>query len=152
MRGRGRVAFLSLLLILLLAGTAAAHAGLKAARPGPGDVLTGAPDQVVLDFDEALTSGTITLYGVGFTSIPVASRQEDEDTLIADLPALEDGRYTVQWDVVADDGDPSSGSYDFVVEGRGGGIWRWLIGGAVAVLLLLANWIIRRRRAAPAVR
>ena len=132
---------------------AAAHAELLAADPPPGAVLAASPAEVRLTFSEALRAGsTFVVFGEGFAQVPGFSPAivtESPEQLVAAIPALAPGAYTVQWTAVTGDGHEVSGSYSFGVEieeeGRGGaGLW-WVLGvGAVGLLVLVLYRRVRR--------
>lgn len=159
---------------LLLAGPAVAHEPeVLDSNPAAGEVLDQSPPQIVIHFAEELTSQKSTLI-----VLDAAGRQVDNGdggvdlydadhaTLVATLPPLADGRYTVQWAIVLLDGDESSGTFDFTVgevtaassqnliasapsprPAAGGSLPVWLSAALVLALLLVVGISLRRRLA-----
>ena len=73
-----------------------------------------------LTFTEPLVSGSAFTLTTGlFQTVPGLTPVVENDTLRAALAApLPEGRYTVQWQAVTEDGGITTGSYQFGV-GRG---------------------------------
>lgn len=129
-------AMLVLLVWLASPVPTAAHASLVAAEPPPGARLDEAPANLRLTFSEPLASGSsLVLYRADFTHVagmvPALNSQVPEE-LQATLPLLEVGVYTVQWQVVSQDGHTVSGSYQFSVVAPGAAVgprprWAFLL-------------------------
>lgn len=144
---------LGLLAGLGLVRSVSAHAELLAAEPPPGAQLAGSPSIVRLTFNEPIdTSSRLTLRQRDFSLVAgVTSRlaPDGPNRLLAQLPVLAPGTYTVEYTVVSLDGHSLSGAYDFSVGAAatptGDAAWRWLLlaGGAA---LLLVGWGVARRR------
>src|SRR5438067_11704197 len=101
-----------LLLTIVLAGTAGAHAHLKSSTPSDGEVLTAEPATVSAVYEEetSLTKTTFDVfYAKDTSSTPrqVAQGKVDVNAranVSADLPAgLGDGIYTVKWHTLTED-------------------------------------------------
>ena len=135
--------FLGLLLCLIVVHTVQAHSELLRAEPGPGERVV-APQEIRLRFSEMVTEETaVWLFADGFQQVPDVVVQVDPVSLqevVASLPPLPPGVYTVQWTAVALDGHGLSGSYMFEVVEGGGRTAVWLGGGLVIMLLLLGLW------------
>ena len=142
---------LSLVVILLMAGTADAHAELVTANPAPGQVVDGSPAMVWLQFSEPLRPGSeIVLFGTGFravSGVQVALDLTQPTRLVAILPELAPDNYTVQWKSVSIDGDILSGSFSFGVRARTVRFpWPFgLFAAALVLAALVALWLGRRR-------
>jgi copper transport protein len=111
--------------VLSPAGDALAHASLDGSSPSSGAVVSESPDQLVLEFDEAVTLdlGGIELAdsdGAGI-DIPngVVDRGRPSIVTVEGVPALGDGVYVVVWSVSSSDGHPARGAFTFRV-GRAG--------------------------------
>lgn len=121
-----KITFISLLFVLLLVvGRVAAHAELQSAVPAPGAKLTRQPEEIRLGFSEPVgPESTIMLFGEEFQEINGVFTRVVSGTpeqLVATVPELAPGTYSVQWRVVSDDGHPASGSYTFdMVDGTTG--------------------------------
>lgn len=115
------VAILGLLLgvlsSLVMATGADAHAALKSVSPKDGSTVTTAPATVVLTFNEPIGTSFATVAVAGPDG-PVSRGKATVDgvtvtqALVADLP---DGRYTVSFHVVSEDGHPVSDRTTFSV-------------------------------------
>lgn len=159
---------------LLLAGPAVAHEPeVLDSNPAAGAVLDQPPPQIVIHFNEELATQKSRLI-----VLDAAGRQVDNGdggvdlydadhaTLVATLPPLADGRYTVQWAVVLLDGDESHGAFDFTVGGfaaapgqnltanapsprpaAGGSFTVWLSGALGLAFLMIVGLSLRRRLA-----
>lgn len=115
----GLSVLLSGLFLIPAAGTIFAHAELIEAEPAPGTVLTSSPGEIRLTFNEPVATGShAALYTADFQSVAgVESRLEPEapEQLVAAVPELAPGVYSVQWTAVSADGHEISGSYAFSV-------------------------------------
>lgn len=108
------------LLIALLPGGAFAHADLSEANPADGAELTEAPATVSIRYSEPLelAFSTIRVVDEAGTTIgtgPPAHADGDRHTLSVTLPALEPGRYTVEWGAASVDTHRTQGRYSFTV-------------------------------------
>jgi copper transport protein len=115
--------FLVSMLLLTLAGAALAH-GVTVTKSDPSDgaALDQAPAQVQVWFNEEMQTGESTLRVVDASGQPVdlgdgGVNLDDayHASMLASLPSLPDGAYTVRWHVVLLDGDPSDGAFTFYV-------------------------------------
>jgi copper transport protein len=109
-----------LLLALLYAAPAWAHAQLVGTDPPPGSVLPEAPEQVTLTFSEPvlLTSRRITTYDAEGGTVDSSATSSDGEVTVRFDDELGRGTYTVAWFVVSSDGHPISGSLTFSVGER----------------------------------
>ncbi|WP_203752760.1 copper resistance CopC/CopD family protein [Cellulomonas chitinilytica] len=109
-----------LVLTVLGATPAQAHAVLVGSDPVSGAVLAVAPDVVTLRFDEEisdrLSSARLVDGGGGVVGGTRSQVGPDERVLTLALPDVEPGSYGVLWQVLAqDDGHTSSGTLVFTV-------------------------------------
>jgi copper resistance protein C len=97
-----------------------AHAMLFLADPLPGAHLSSPPEEIRLTFTEPVSiTSTIELYGTNFQAVPNVQSSvvpDNPDQLIASVPPLEPGTYTVQWILYSLDGHELRGSHQFSVE------------------------------------
>ena len=139
-------------------GVIYAHAELVGAEPAPGTAVTGSPEEIRLTFSEPVAAGSrVALFTPDFQSIAgVESHVEAQapEQLVATVPGLEPGVYTVQWTAVSADGHEISGSYAFSVGGPFAepgrpteplGWWQLLLLAAGALILVTFLWQYRRR-------
>jgi len=109
-----------LCLALLWPTQALAHANLLHAIPQAGAVVTPAPSQLTLHFSEPLEPDLIdvTLYNNRGEQVPLNDlrlQPGNAEMLIAALPPLADGTYSVVWKIVSEDGHPVEEVYQFSV-------------------------------------
>jgi len=105
------------LTLLMLTGSVVAHAELVSSTPAAGEVLTTAPAEVVLTFDEAVVgNSSFSVLDPSGATIATAGPDPDEPTIMrATLPSLEPGVYEVQWTSVAADTDVERGTFTFTI-------------------------------------
>ena len=152
----------ALLFFGMTASPALTHAGLVSSDPVDGSVLTTAPVNVTLQFNENLLEDTVS----------VAIRDGDDqvvstETAIADGPTvvvpwptdLADGAYRLAYRVVSADGHPVTGEIGIVLNtvqdpsvtaqpaASSSGLPTWLIGLlAVAVVATVGLFLLARRK------
>lgn len=105
-------------ILLALPGVAAAHSSLATSDPADGSRLDAPPREVVLTFESELRPG-----GSGFVLTAPDGSVAGEGTLDLDVAernilrgavdVSDPGTYTVDWEAVALDGHPESGSLTF---------------------------------------
>ena len=103
---------------LALATSADAHAALRSVTPADGAQLGQPPTEVVLTFDEAVSTSfaTVTVTDEGGASVSQGRATVDGAVVRQALAApLAPGRYTVAFRVVSDDGHPVSDATSFTV-------------------------------------
>jgi copper transport protein len=103
---------------LALPASAFAHASLKQETPGFRQRVAVSPRQVVLQFDQAIDAlpkaiVVLTPNGKNVAGRPYAIASQRE--LVAPLPRLPKGAYTVRWQALSNDGHIVSGVYTFGV-------------------------------------
>ena len=113
-----RCLLLAVLGALALPASAFAHASLQTESPGFKQRLSVSPRQVVLQFDEKVDAlpkaiVVLTLKGKNVAGKPRAVPSQRE--LVASLPKLPKGPYTVRWQALSNDGHIVSGVYTFGV-------------------------------------
>ncbi|GAA3796242.1 copper resistance protein CopC [Streptomyces coacervatus] len=112
---------LLVLLVLGGAGTAAAHAALKATDPEDGTVLRAAPRHITLTFTESvgLLDDSFRVLDPDNRRVRTGAAQHAEgrsDTASVTLPKkLAKGTYVVAWRVVSADSHPVGGAFTFSV-------------------------------------
>ncbi len=116
----GQTAITVLILLLIGAAPASAHATLLFATPVPGGAVSESPQTLTLTFDSPVTLPTDPARLTGLQG-PVdalgASTLEDAGRTIrvAVTDRIKRGLYTVTWQVISDDGEAVTGSYQFGV-------------------------------------
>lgn len=102
--------------MILIPLQASAHAVLLGVTPTDGTVLTQAPSEVSLQFNEAVTALVITLIGPGGDSLDLTGAASGDSTLRVMLPELARGTQVLTWRVASADGHPVAGTLVFSVE------------------------------------
>src|SRR5699024_2795291 len=101
----------------LSAAPAAGHATLLGTDPADGEVLTEAPDVVVLTFNESVQTqpDAVRLLDADGQPLPSEAASVDQTVEIAVPDELAEGTYIVDWRVVSADGHPVAGAFTFAV-------------------------------------
>ena len=109
--------WLCLLGMLLFPGSPLlAHSQLIAAEPAIGSTLDFYPSELRLTFDQPISpKSNVLLWADNFKMIELSHQQQMANELLATLPPLPQGVYTVQYDVISIDGDILLGSYEFAI-------------------------------------
>lgn len=115
------VAIASLLLAVLsslaTALAASAHAALRSMTPAAGSTVTTPPTEVVLTFNETISTSFATVTVTGGDGRPVSRGRPavSGKTVTQPLEEIGSGRYTVAFRVVSEDGHPVSQKLSFAV-------------------------------------
>lgn len=99
---------------------AGAHGLLLESIPGAGETTARGPSRIELRFNVRIepTLSALRLTGPEGTPIPLPSDRSGSagpGRLIAELPSLEPGSYTVHWRILASDGHLSHGRFSFAI-------------------------------------
>jgi copper transport protein len=100
--------------------TAQAHAKVISSSPSPGEHLSKSPGEIRIVFSEppvAAMSRIVIVMSDG-KEIALATRTDSTDSkaLIANVPQLAPGSYSVSWRVIPSDGHASTGQIPFAIE------------------------------------
>ena len=123
-----------------------------ASTPAPGEILDASPEEIRLTYNEPVaTTSTILLFSNGFQQVDgleMVSEPQNPEQVVATLPPLDAGSYTVEWTALSPDGHTVRGSYSFTIQAPSVTAGLLLRVGGVAVLLLgvAAVWFARRQR------
>lgn len=119
MRPPARRAFVALLLLLVVlpATPAGAHAVLVSTSPGDGAALERAPEEVVLEFNEPVSAdlGGLQVFDADGTRVDEGAVRVVDRTVAVDVGPLADGAYVASYRVVSSDGHPIQGGFTFTV-------------------------------------
>ncbi len=129
MSNRLRIGSLVILLSLSLSANATAHAIIMDSLPRADEVLTNAPERLVLRFNSRIVPSLsrVTLLGpdrrkLVIPSVGQSAASQEPDRLLLLLPLLQPGKYLVEWQVLSVDGHVTRGAfffrYDLPPEGR----------------------------------
>ena len=108
---------LGVLSSLVMATSADAHAALRSISPKDGAKLTAAPTQVVLTFNEPIGTSFATVSVAGPAGLVSQGKAVVDGVAVTQALAddLPDGRYTVSFHVVSEDGHPVSDRTTFTL-------------------------------------
>lgn len=105
---------------LMHANQALAHAALVKAEPARRAVLSTAPAQIRLWFNEEIEPAYASLSVLDENKKPVTDNKvkvhpEDAKSIVLELPEMQSGRYTVKFRVLSVDGHVVDSEYNFTV-------------------------------------
>lgn len=106
---------------VLVQSPAWAHAALASAEPASNALLTNGPTTITLRFNEKLEGNfssikVVDAGGQSVTTQKAALDAADPTILHVALPALQSGKYSVQWVAIGHDGHRRTGDYTFSVK------------------------------------
>ncbi len=113
-RGGGVLFVAVLLLALVQAGAAWAHASLVRTEPAAGSVLPASPNALKLHFNEPVSPLVMRIIGPSGAAITPSIAAENE-TVTLTPPPLQRGTHVLSWRVISADGHPIGGSLLFSV-------------------------------------
>jgi methionine-rich copper-binding protein CopC len=111
----------SLVALFALLDVAFAHSVLSASSPSANSVLTQAPTEIRLSFNERVEPrfSSITIIGSDGKKVtsgrPAGDPQKPSDLVVA-LPPLSAGKYTVRWKATSADSHQIQGSFGFQIK------------------------------------
>jgi copper transport protein len=107
----------ALLIVVVVAGPALAHATLAASSPADGTVLASAPADVTLTFDEAVrpVAADVQVIDPAGRNVGAAVAGNGAKVTVRLRPATLQGTYTVSWRVISADSHPVAGAITFSV-------------------------------------
>jgi copper transport protein len=105
---------------------ASAHAILDSSNPVASSVIMQSPEEVRLDFNEAIESTllNVRLFDAKQKELPIDDAELlaiDQSVVVTPIPNLSNGVYVVVWQVVSSDGHPVSGAFPFEVGDQSSG-------------------------------
>ncbi|MFC9971622.1 copper resistance protein CopC [Spirillospora sp. NPDC127200] len=105
------------LTLAVTAAPASAHTALRSSNPAAKSTVQ-APSEIVLTYTQTITRPQVVLTDAsGARHEAGVARAVDNRVAQQVRGTLANGKYTVGWRVVSEDGHPVSGSYTFTVEG-----------------------------------
>lgn len=113
-----KLLLITFVFMFIFTTSALAHTGLEMSSPEDGEVVTEEMREIALTYEGKIEQGgTLEVSNSNGQSIPV------EDISIADTQmtgtftnALENGDYTVVWNIIGADGHPIAGEFSFTVD------------------------------------
>lgn len=106
-------------LLLGLATPASAHSRLVTTTPMADSTLTAPPHEIILTFNEPVSPRytNVAVTAADGAGVTAGATRVEGGTVHQGLTALRDGRYTVAYRVVSEDGHPVGGEFAFTVAG-----------------------------------
>jgi copper transport protein len=107
-----------ILIVLMWAGSAWAHAAATGTDPVSGAVLESAPEAVTVEFNQPVTpvdAATGVVAPDGTRSDTAVTPSEDGSSMSIAFDGGQEGTYLVGYRVVSDDGHPVSGTFTFSI-------------------------------------
>jgi methionine-rich copper-binding protein CopC len=102
--------------MLAVASVASAHAHLKQSTPAEGAVVSTAPTQIVLTFNEPALVTSLSIQHDANQPEKLGPVPKDaEVTITVPTPGLKPGKYVVTWRAISDDKHITSGQVRFTV-------------------------------------
>jgi methionine-rich copper-binding protein CopC len=122
MKSFGKFIICSCLVLFLPAQPAQAHAQLVGSSPSAGEVLSVLPEEIRLSFDDPLidingkTGNEIVVTDEKGDEIQIGASKTDGTSVSVELTSESvTGPISVKWRVVAEDGHPEEGAFNFSV-------------------------------------
>jgi methionine-rich copper-binding protein CopC len=108
---------LTFLLLCLFVPSALAHSGLETSVPQDGEVVKDKLSTLSLSFNTMIEStSTFKLFQEDGQEVALAELVINEKDMVGNLSSpLEDGKYSVTWKIIGEDGHPIENSYSFSV-------------------------------------
>lgn len=108
---------LALLVVLIAAPGAAAHAELQGTTPANETTIEDHPDEVTLSFTEdvKVAFGAVKAYGPDGSRADRGEARADGDTVTVPIDAADEGTYALSWRAISADGHPIRGAFVFHV-------------------------------------
>lgn len=102
----------------LATGTALAHSPIKSTSPSDGATLAAAPEVIEIVFDGEMRLTRVTLDGPGGEAqrLGLSDIEMPTPEYRMAVPALDEGRYRVEWRGMAPDGHVMTGTFAFEIE------------------------------------
>ncbi len=117
MRRKTRMFGIGLVVVTAAVAVVSAHMALQKSLPEEDAVLGASPVEIQLWFtqDPDPAVSNVSLEGPAGDIEVGKTRVMGEKSIVADVPALESGTYTVSWRAAGDDGHVQRGEFSFTV-------------------------------------
>lgn len=111
---------IAVVILLVLTGSASAHAFLLHASPAAGATLVSPPKELSLDFSEALepTFSNVTVVDGTGRKVAAAASVANGTKMSVALEPLKPGTYSVTWHALSVDTHRTQGNFRFTVKPR----------------------------------
>lgn len=111
-----KIIFLITICILLMGGKAFAHTGLESSNPSDGSTITDPIEEITLTFLTKIEqTSSFKIYGANSEEIPVKDIVVVDDLMTGTVEGMDNGEYTLTWNIIGADGHPIQGDLSFTV-------------------------------------
>ncbi|WP_042348725.1 copper resistance CopC family protein [Bacillus massiliigorillae] len=109
--------FAFLLLLMIIPTMAYAHTGLVSSNPSEGQIIKEDLSQITLQFESEIEKLSSMKVIIDHKEIPFANLEVKGNEMMGTLSTpLENGKYTIEWKIVGEDGHNIEGEIPFNIE------------------------------------
>ncbi len=102
--------------LFLFGGKAFAHTGLESSNPSDGSTITDPIEEITLTFLTKIEqTSSFKIYGANNEEIPVKDIVVVDDLMTGTVEGMDNGEYTLTWNIIGADGHPIQGDLSFTV-------------------------------------
>lgn len=100
----------------LFGGNAFAHTGLESSNPSDGSTVTDPIEEITLTFLTKIEqTSSFKIQGPNNKEVPVKDIVVVDDIMTGTVDGMENGEYTLTWNIIGADGHPIQGDLSFTV-------------------------------------
>lgn len=111
-----KILFLATICLFLMGGKAFAHTGLESSNPSDGSTITDPIEEITLTFLTKIEqTSSFEIHGPNNTEVPVKDIVVVDDIMTGTVDGLDNGEYTLTWNIIGADGHPINGDVSFTV-------------------------------------
>ncbi len=105
----------SFIVLASVTGSAMAHTGLESSEPSEGAVLTEQLQEITLTFEGKIEkTSSFSLLNENGEEVPVTNLAVADHLLTGSVDSLDNGAYTIEWNIIGADGHPIKGTIHFM--------------------------------------
>lgn len=102
--------------LFLFGGKAFAHTGLESSNPSDGSTITDPIEEITLTFLTKIEqTSSFKIKGTNNKEIPVKDIVVVDDLMTGTVEGMDNGEYTLTWNIIGADGHPIQGDLSFTV-------------------------------------
>lgn len=111
-----KIIFLVTICLLVIGGKAFAHTGLESSNPSNGSTVTDPIEEITLTFLTKIEqTSSFKILGANNVEVPVKNIVVVDDIMTGSVDGMENGEYTLTWNIIGADGHPIQGDLTFAV-------------------------------------
>lgn len=111
-----RIICLVTIFLMMYGGNAFAHTGLESSNPSDGSTVTDPIEEITLTFLTKIEqTSSFKIQGANNTEVPVKNIEVVDDIMTGTVDGLDNGEYTLTWNIIGADGHPIQGELSFAV-------------------------------------